>query len=197
MDENEDESLPLSEEQEALQRQAEEREEELERQRSLAFFLEQKQLREQRDMRQNMQPQGAVDADLAHLGAPTPAPPGPVRSQRRRLPHDVPLLYMGRRWGGRHDETITLIVPDEDNYERVAALAEILDPGLDETGQRRQQPDLTGLHVSGPSYDFIRGETTLVDAEDVPFFLTHPKLDFRRMDRAPDEMPFLQKARSD
>jgi len=114
-----------------------------------------------------------LDRDLADMI--NPAFLRPVKPLRQRQPEDVPLVYLGARVGKRHTPMVTVIVPDTENDETVMDLLSMVtawDPD-------RERPTPATLHASGPSYNFVLNETTLVDKDDAPFLLAHERLLFR------------------
>lgn len=135
----------------------------------------------------DLQSETKLDADLAHLADDKPAPQT-VRSVRRRRPHEIPVVLVGRHKGALHDAQIDLIVPDEDNAERVGDFDSVINPERDHEGKEKPLPGPDVVHMSGPSYHFIRGEATLVDAEDLPFFLAHKTWLFVRSDQQGGEL---------
>ncbi len=115
-----------------------------------------------------------IDRDLADMI--NPAFLRPVKPLRQRQPEDVPLVYLGSRVSKRHTPMATVIVPDTENDEKVTDVLSMVtawDPD-------RERPTPATLHISGPSYNFVLNETTLVAKDDAPFLLAHEKLLFRR-----------------
>lgn len=133
----------------------------------------------------DLQPQKKLDADLAPLADPTPM--RPVSRPRRRRPHEIPLVLVGNRKGMLHDQRIDVVVPDEENKERVEGLADVVDPGMDKEGNPNPPVSYADWHMSGPSYHFTRGEATLVEQEDLPFLLAHKRWKFERADQVQDQ----------
>jgi len=141
-----------------------------------------------------------LDRDLAHLGDPQAG--RRVPSRRRREPDEEPLVYRGKRGRGVSvDQHIDIIVPDEENDERIYDLQAVI-TGLDEDSQREawaraaalrnREPEayvpLTDrLTVSGISYHFELGKSTLVHVDDVEYLLAHPAYVIERVGDNPDE----------
>jgi len=141
-----------------------------------------------------------LDRDLAHLGDPQAG--RRVPSRRRREPDEEPLVYRGKRGRGVSvDQHIDIIVPDEENNERIYDLQETIS-GLDEDSQREawaraaalrnREPEpyvpLTDrLTVSGIHYHFELGKSTLVHRDDAEYLLAYPAYVIERVGDDPDE----------
>jgi len=134
-----------------------------------------------------MTPDSKLDRDLAHLADPQAG--RRVPSRRRREPDEESLVYRGKR--GRAllvDQHIDVIVPDDENDERVQDLQAVV-PGMDEDSQREAWntaamvrnrepapyvPLADRLVVSGIHYHFELGKSTLVHRDDVDYLLAYP-----------------------
>ncbi len=140
-----------------------------------------------------------LDRDLAHLGDPQAG--RRVPSRRRREPDEEPLVYRGKRGRGTVDQHIDIIVPDEENDERIYELQATIS-GLDEDSQREawaraaalrnREPEpyvpLTDrLTVSGIHYHLELGKSTLVHVDDVDYLLSYPAYVIERVGDNPDE----------
>ncbi len=141
-----------------------------------------------------------LDADLAHLADHQAA--RRVPSRRRREPDEEPLVYRGKRGRGVSvDQHIDIIVPDEENDERVYDLQTVIS-GLDEDSQREAWARAAALRnrapeayvalsdrltVSGIHYHFELGKSTLIHCDDVPYVLAYPAYVIERVGDDPDE----------
>ncbi len=145
-------------------------------------------------------PEATLDRDLAHLGDPQAG--RRVAPSRRRQPDEEPLVYRGKRGRGVSvDQHIDIIVPDEENDERIYDLQAVI-TGLDEDSQREawaraaalrnREPEAyvplsDRLTVSGISYHFELGKSTLVHCDDVPYVLAYPAFVIERVGDDRDE----------
>ena len=145
-------------------------------------------------------PDAKLDRDLAHLGDPQAG--RRVAPSRRRQPDEEPLVYRGKRGRGTAvDQHIDILVPDEENDERIFDLQETIS-GLDEDSQREAWARAAALRnrapepyvalsdrltVSGIHYHFELGKTTLVHCGDVPYVLAYPAYVIERVGDNPDE----------
>lgn len=145
-----------------------------------------------------LQAETKLDHDLAHLADPQAG--RRVPSRRRRELDEEPLVYCGKRGRGVFvDQHIDVIVPDEDNDDKVFDLQAVI-LGLDEDSQRaawaaaaalrNREPapyvPLTDrLTVSGIHYHFELGKTTLVHEDDVDHVLAHPAYVIERVGDEP------------
>jgi len=141
-----------------------------------------------------------LDHDLAHLGDPQAG--RRVPSRRRREPDEEALVYRGKRGRGTAvDQHIDIIVPDEENDERIYDLQATIS-GLDEDSQREAWaraaalrnrapepyvPLTDRLTVSGIHYHFELGKSTLVHVDDVDYLLSYPAYVIERVGDDPDE----------
>lgn len=141
-----------------------------------------------------------LDADLAHLADHQAG--RRVPSRRRREPDEEALVYRGKRGRGTAvDQHIDIIVPDEENDERIYDLQATIS-GLDEDSQRaawaaaaalrNREPEpyvpLTDrLTVSGIHYHFELGKSTLVHVDDVDYLLSYPAYVIERVGDDRDE----------
>ena len=141
-----------------------------------------------------------LDADLAHLADHQAG--RRVPSRRRREPDEEALVYRGKRGRGVFvDQHIDIIVPDEENDERVYDLQTVIS-GLDEDSQREAWARAAALRnrapeayvaisdrltVSGIHYHFELGKTTLVHVDDVEYVLSYPAYVIERVGDDPDE----------
>jgi len=147
-----------------------------------------------------LQAETKLDADLAHLADHQAG--RRVPSRRRREPDEEPLVYRGKRGRGVSvDQHIDIIVPDEENDERIYDLQAVI-TGLDEDSQREawaraaalrnREPEayvpLTDrLTVSGIHYHFELGKSTLVHSDDVDYVLAYPAYVIERVGDDPGE----------
>ncbi len=144
-------------------------------------------------------PDTKLDRDLAHLADHQAG--RRVAPSRRRDPDEEPLVYRGKRQGMFHDQHIDILVPDEDNDERIFLLQETIS-GLDEDSQREAWaraaalrnrapepyvPLTDRLTVSGIHYHFELGKATLVHSDDVDYVLAYPAYVIERVGDDPDE----------
>ncbi len=144
-------------------------------------------------------PDAKLDRDLAHLGDPQAG--RRVAPSRRRDPDEEPLVYRGKRQGMFHDQHIDILVPDEDNDERIFLLQETIS-GLDEDSQREAWaraaalrnrapepyvPLTDRLTVSGIHYHFELDKITLVHEDDVAYVLQYPAYRIERVGDDRDE----------
>ncbi len=141
-----------------------------------------------------------LDADLAHLADHQAG--RRVPSRRRREPDEEALVYRGKRGRGVSvDQHIDIIVPDEDNDERIFDLQAVI-TGLDEDSQREawaraaalrnREPEAyialsDRLTVSGISYHFELGKSSLVHVDDVEYVLSYPAYVIERVGDDTDE----------
>ncbi len=141
-----------------------------------------------------------LDADLAHLADHQAGRRVPSRG--RREPDEEALVYRGKRGRGTAvDQHIDIIVPDEENDERIYDLQAVI-TGLDEDSQREAwaraaalrncEPEpyvpLTDrLTVSGIHYHFELGKSTLVHVDDVDYLVSYPAYVIERVGDDPDE----------
>jgi len=147
-----------------------------------------------------LQAETKLDRDLAYLGDPQAG--RRVPSRRRREPDEESLVYRGKRGRGPAvDQHIDIIVPDEENDERIYELQATIS-GLDEDSQREAWaraaalrnrapapyvPLTDRLTVSGISYHFELGKSTLVHVDDVDYLLSYPAYVIERVGDDPDE----------
>jgi len=147
-----------------------------------------------------MTPDARLDRDLAHLA--TPDVSRRVQSRRRRAPEEVGLVYRGKRTRALLvDGHIDIILPDEDNDEKVMDLQETI-PGLDEDSQRAAWASAAALRnrapepyvpvrdrlvVSGQHYHFEKDKTVLVHEDDADWLLAHPVWRIERADGLDDD----------
>ncbi len=144
-------------------------------------------------------PDTKLDRDLAHLADHQAG--RRVAPSRRRDPDEEALVYRGKRQGMLHDQHIDILVPDEDNDERIFLLQETIS-GLDEDSQREAWaraaalrnrapepyvPLTDRLTISGIHYHFELGKATLVHEDDVAYVLQYPAYRIERVGDDPDE----------
>jgi len=150
------------------------------------------------DRADTLAPDRTLDRDLAHLADPLAGKR--TVPARRRHPDEVGLVYRGKRQGMLHDQDIDILVPDEDNDDRVAEFQAVI-PGMDEDSQHEAWAALAEktraagkepapyvpmrdrLTISGIPYHFKLGQTTLVHEDDVDYVLAYPAY---RIERATD-----------
>lgn len=116
------------------------------------------------------------------------------------------MIYKGSRLRGPLvAQEIDVLVPTEDNVEKVADMQSVI-PGMDEASQRAAWvataaargiapepyvPLAERLILDGIHYHFSLGKSVLVHEDDVEYMLTHPVHRIELVDGDPDEQEAL------